>query len=428
MERIKLVLVLASIGFLTFFAASWISSSQKIVVLDPVRIIPEQISANSEISEKTILKIDSDGVDVLVPGGIDWEPGKDRMELVTGSRIRTDATGRAQVEYPGGSVTRLDHDSEILLETVNTEEANIVVKVIGGRIWSRISKILGRISYETRSTNVVASVRGTEYEHDLTSGVDRVMVAESSVDVSCINGKKRALLRLAEKMDMVCDDSQAEIKEVITSESLDELLKDGESLEKIEIVDEDKLEDDWMKYNDAKEVIKRSRVKQIEEQKSASESSKLLIRERVRGEVDNDSVEINTGDKDDGNTFVNDTEKRVSRWWSRFSEWRSKSGDGEDVAGSIGKLRLRCEDGCEKLVIETEEEFTTKDEARIEILRADGKKVRLDELSQEGKSLRSRINKSDICSGQMFGLEVYYGDGSKVEYGKFDSNDLGCNK
>ena len=176
-----------------------------------------------------ILKIFTPQVEVLVPGDSDWRAGVDLEELLAGTRIRTDAAGRAEVRFPGGTVTRLDHNSEILMETVQEAEQKYGVELLKGKIWSRVSRVLGKITYETRTARTVATVRGTEYGHEIFDDFDRVVVAESQVEVVCVDGvDNEMLVGDVTVTEWNCGGQEPESEE----SSIDEL-----------------IEDEWYKFN-----------------------------------------------------------------------------------------------------------------------------------------------------------------------------------
>ena len=170
-RKLKVLLVVGVIGGVGL-AGSWVASrlpGRQVVVLDPLgSMSPEQVAAaelaRSNGDEEVKLTVSAEKVEVLIPGESDWRAGENEMLLPVGSRVRTNEGGRAQIEYPGGTVTRLDNDSEVLLETVETgQEKFFGVRIMGGRVWSRVSRVLGKVTYETRSSNVVAAVRGTTF-------------------------------------------------------------------------------------------------------------------------------------------------------------------------------------------------------------------------------------------------------------------------
>lgn len=206
---------LVLIGLVVF--GFWVMSRK-----DGVGEVAGDVVQEIEVSQAE-LKVFSSKVEVLIPGENDWKEGLDGVKIVAGTRIRTDKTGRAEVRFAGGSVTRIDHNSEIMIEILDTSESNFVINLTKGKIWSRVSKILGKVTYETRTGKTVATVRGTEYGHEIYEGFDRVVVAESKVDVRCVGENPDTLVIDVQVSDWNCDEgSSPKVKE----SSIDELVLD----------------------------------------------------------------------------------------------------------------------------------------------------------------------------------------------------------
>lgn len=108
-------------------------------------------------------------------------------EISIGKTIKTGEGGGADIVYPNGTTTKLDQNTEIVINKFSEEPFQAEVQVESGRIWSRITKLLGKESYETKSENLVASVRGTSYGHEiLENGNDKLLVTEDDVFLECV--------------------------------------------------------------------------------------------------------------------------------------------------------------------------------------------------------------------------------------------------
>lgn len=104
-----------------------------------------------------------------------------------GDVIETGADSSASVIWPDYGRTLLDANSKLTVSQAGHDNGNLNVKLKldGGRIWTRLERLLGNGSgFEVRSSNVVATVRGTSF------GVDArvpdaigIQVAESKVGV-----------------------------------------------------------------------------------------------------------------------------------------------------------------------------------------------------------------------------------------------------
>ncbi len=140
------------------------------------------------------------------PTSNEWIAARDKEEILPGTKIKTDNNGRAQLVYPNGTVTRLDNNTQITLTEYESSPQKVSVFVEAGTIWSRITKLLGGESYESESKNLVATVRGTIYEHTvLASGEDKVSVDSHTVHVSCLKTKVETDVNENQKTETSCN-------------------------------------------------------------------------------------------------------------------------------------------------------------------------------------------------------------------------------
>jgi hypothetical protein len=149
-----------------------------------------------EISTPTVkLEIFSSRVFVQLPDSDEWLEAEDGQDILVNSQIKTDEDGQGQLVYPNGTVTRLDNASLITLKEFNSSPFQVKVFLEAGRIWSRITKLLGQESYQTESANLVASVRGTSYGHEiLANGQDLVTVSKSQVSSRCLGDDQEIII------------------------------------------------------------------------------------------------------------------------------------------------------------------------------------------------------------------------------------------
>lgn len=141
------------------------------------------------------LEIFADPVEVRLPGKNDYDSAKENMIIPEGAIIRTGESGRAQIVFPEGTVTRVDFDSIIRLKNFDPKPQNIYIEILQGRIWSRIKKLFGNETYQSSGGTMVASVRGTSYGHGLLpNDVNRGSVLKGTVEMECIDGSNEATL------------------------------------------------------------------------------------------------------------------------------------------------------------------------------------------------------------------------------------------
>ncbi|HEX6976837.1 MAG TPA: FecR domain-containing protein [Patescibacteria group bacterium] len=183
-KKLILAFVLVPLAFVTLVLVISYKNrtSQKSAVL------ANQTAASTPGNPK--LEIYDYNVFLQYPTSNEWIAGKDKEEVLPGTKIKTDNNGVAQLIYPNGTVTRLGNDTQITLSTYEASPQKVSVFVEAGTIWSRITKLLGGESYESESKNLVATVRGTVYEHTvLATGEDKVSVDSHVVHVNCLKTK-----------------------------------------------------------------------------------------------------------------------------------------------------------------------------------------------------------------------------------------------
>lgn len=185
MDRKLIVLFI----LLPFLFIVFVTLSRKPV--PPNNVLPAQTEADTPSTP--FLEVLGYNVYIQNSGSSEWVVAKDQQEILPGATVKTDKGGLAQIIYPNGTVTRLDTDTQITLKEYNPTPQTVTVFVTAGKIWSRITKLLGGESYKSESKNLVATVRGTIYEHAvLPDGEDKISVTSHVVHVSCSKNKVEA--------------------------------------------------------------------------------------------------------------------------------------------------------------------------------------------------------------------------------------------
>lgn len=124
--------------------------------------------------------------------------------ILEGSAISTDATGEAELQFPSGSIARLDANSTLTIQSHFFDEASgtsqVSLFLTIGRVWSRVAKLATPASdWEVKTSNVVAAVRGTAFNVGFTKdGKSRVLVSENTVRVSAVDSTSGALIAEAD--------------------------------------------------------------------------------------------------------------------------------------------------------------------------------------------------------------------------------------
>ena len=113
-------------------------------------------------------------------------------ELETGVTVTTDAKGKANIYFPNGSVARLDASSSLVLQEVQASSTSWSVRLmlLSGKVWSKIGLVTNiSTTWEVRTTNAVAVVRGSAFGMEYRNGVSRVLGAEHTIKVAALDPK-----------------------------------------------------------------------------------------------------------------------------------------------------------------------------------------------------------------------------------------------
>lgn len=190
------------------------------------------ITTAPEPEPKTTLEIIIEPVFVKSPGEAEAVPAVHNQEVVTGTTISTGKGGRAQVLFANNSVTRLDENSEIVIEKDTKDPSNILIKLKKNRIWSRIAKVVGLASFETESPSVLASVRGTSYGHEITANGDKITTTKGTVTGECVENPKAQLTEKGTKTNFNCKNNKIKNEPISQKDKEDEWFKFNQEQDK----------------------------------------------------------------------------------------------------------------------------------------------------------------------------------------------------
>jgi ferric-dicitrate binding protein FerR (iron transport regulator) len=107
--------------------------------------------------------------------------------LRIGEAVRTDDTGRARLDYPDGSLTRLDHNTTFTVRRLvdGSDSKQISMRLQSGRIWNRVEKLTRRADrYDVQAGTAVATVRGTGFMTEVRDGRTYHITVDGLVSVN----------------------------------------------------------------------------------------------------------------------------------------------------------------------------------------------------------------------------------------------------
>ncbi|MBI2103868.1 FecR domain-containing protein [Candidatus Woesebacteria bacterium] len=151
----------------------------------------------------------------------------DGVEVAVGTKIKTEKGGRAAIVYPNKSVTRIDENSLVTVEKLEENgsfSASILIEA--GRVWSRVARLFGAESYETKTSTTVAAVRGTSFGHAIEKGQDRIIATRRKVLGKCLNQTQESEINEGNKGVFTCIKGRKALVQSLTAkEVLDKWIK-----------------------------------------------------------------------------------------------------------------------------------------------------------------------------------------------------------
>ncbi len=181
-----------------------------------------ETSTPTPIPAAITLEIFSGSVFIKTPSSDTFTKAVHKQAIPVGTTITTAKNSRAQLVYPGGTVTRLDYETQVKVSQY-AQPHSVIVEIIQGRIWSRIKKLIGDEFYQTESEAVTAVVRGTSYNHGVkTEGYDLAIVLKGTVEITCKKTGSTVVVDQGKMGNMDCENKQTLSPYDITQKVYDE--------------------------------------------------------------------------------------------------------------------------------------------------------------------------------------------------------------
>ncbi len=108
------------------------------------------------------------------------------QDLYVGDEVTTDATSTASVVFVNNSISRLNHNTDLVISKVDNDGNTIDLQLISGQIWNRVQKVLAGGEFKIDGNGVIAAVRGTvfDFQADGSDTKARVSVFQGTVGVN----------------------------------------------------------------------------------------------------------------------------------------------------------------------------------------------------------------------------------------------------
>jgi len=185
---------MAFVGCSYSFSVDSVVTEKKVERKDEMEDV--ELDEESGENDSAVARLEVEDGEVLIKRSGDGDyknvEGKD-VELNAGDSIKTMDDGFASVVYVDDSITRLDRNTELLIQEMSFEEdgfglntADTKLQLAGGHIWNNVRKLTDQdSSFEVSTSNTIAAVRGTKFDvwFDVDSAVSFYVSEEHDLDI-----------------------------------------------------------------------------------------------------------------------------------------------------------------------------------------------------------------------------------------------------
>jgi hypothetical protein len=111
------------------------------------------------------LKIQASGVQVKPKGAAAFTSAKEGQELKQGDALKTDATGKAEIAYTDGSLTRLGVSTDFAITKLTDKKGARQTQgtLSVGSTWNRAAKVSESGEFSIKAGGATAAVEGTAF-------------------------------------------------------------------------------------------------------------------------------------------------------------------------------------------------------------------------------------------------------------------------
>lgn len=167
----------------------------------------------STVASYTLVALNS-SVSMKLPTDTDFRIVSGQHVIVEGTEIKTNSTGKAKLLYPNGTITSIEPDTHLKIEDLDAEGNKSRLELVGGSIWSKVTRLLGQGEYyEVQTETTVASVRGTIFTTTLRNKKTSVLGIEGTIRAKVKDPVKRTVIE-----ESAVDITSGEKTEVTTDE------------------------------------------------------------------------------------------------------------------------------------------------------------------------------------------------------------------
>ena len=150
-------------------------------------------SAQAAVNVSATLTVYQPTVSVATGGGT-YAAALTGAKVQAGDSVKTDTKGRASIQLPDGTLTRLASETEITLDAAHftksgdLHDAKITQKV--GRTLTSVQHLVSGATFDVAGQSAVASVRGTKFEvYTKADGTMTVKLFDGTLDIRSKTGE-----------------------------------------------------------------------------------------------------------------------------------------------------------------------------------------------------------------------------------------------
>ncbi|MFW5704103.1 MAG: PKD domain-containing protein [Patescibacteria group bacterium] len=224
-------------------------------------------------NQQITLEVFSDPV--FVTGSDSYE-----REAISGERlgegdlISTGHSGRAQLVFPSGTVTRLDTNTHIEIVEADVTNRQIRIVILDGHIWSRVAEMKDGQYYQTESEQIRTHVKGTSYGHyRLSPDKDKIVTTKGEVISECVLSNKKTPVGRDLKLIANCADNENSLA--------------------VEQISKEDTGDNWFQFNQEEDSYLNNRFGPYV-YNDENDSSVLGVQDRIRDVVSNTRNRLGT--------------------------------------------------------------------------------------------------------------------------------------
>jgi hypothetical protein len=136
-----------------------------VAVLGVATLAFTAVAAGAADAPLANLKITAANVQIKPKGKSTFVAAKDGMALKQGDTIKTDDTGRAEIDYTDGSLTRMSGSTIFTISKLSNEKGGRQTQgtLSVGETWNRAAKVSETGSFEVKAGGTTAAVEGTAF-------------------------------------------------------------------------------------------------------------------------------------------------------------------------------------------------------------------------------------------------------------------------